>query len=73
MKHTRRHLALVKRKHEERSANDAAMKIGEFLDAVAGRAEDDAERAKMQRPHVAAKLTDRYQPHAPPGALCYGP
>eukprot|EP00873_Tetraselmis_striata_P035462 jgi/Tetstr1/455726/TSEL_004076.t1 len=63
----------VPRTFSQWSANDAARKIGEFLDAAAGRAEGDEERAKMQRLHVAAKLTDRYQPHAPRGALCYGP
>eukprot|EP00873_Tetraselmis_striata_P022732 jgi/Tetstr1/442996/TSEL_031056.t1 len=106
MEHTRRHLGLVKRKHEvsealeiaavhllssskagqrvrlegapprtfshQWSANNAAKKIGGFLDAVAGRAEDDTEGARLQR-HVAAKLTDRYQPPAPSGAPCYGP
>eukprot|EP00873_Tetraselmis_striata_P042674 jgi/Tetstr1/462938/TSEL_007886.t1 len=103
LENTRRHLALVKRKHEEVSealeiaavlrlptgqanervlkvrrtfshwsANNAAKKMGEFLDAAAGRAADDAEGAKLQR-RVAAKLTDRYQPPAPSGAPCYGP
>eukprot|EP00873_Tetraselmis_striata_P017534 jgi/Tetstr1/437798/TSEL_002837.t1 len=72
MEHTRPHLALVKRKHEELSANNAAKKIGAFLDAAVGRAKDDAEGAKLQR-HVAAKLTGRYQPRATSGVLCYGP
>eukprot|EP00873_Tetraselmis_striata_P019008 jgi/Tetstr1/439272/TSEL_027714.t1 len=62
----------VPRTFSQWSANNAAKKIGEFLDAAACRAEDDAEGARLQR-HVAAKLTDRYQPLAPSGAPCYGP
>eukprot|EP00873_Tetraselmis_striata_P028422 jgi/Tetstr1/448686/TSEL_035926.t1 len=49
MEHTRRHLALVKRKHEKWSANNAAKKIGKFLDVAAGRAKDAAEGAGLQR------------------------
>eukprot|EP00873_Tetraselmis_striata_P046342 jgi/Tetstr1/466606/TSEL_011094.t1 len=54
------------------SANNAAKKIGEFPNGAACRAEDDAGGARLKL-HVAAKLTDRYQPPAPSGAPCYGP
>eukprot|EP00873_Tetraselmis_striata_P025485 jgi/Tetstr1/445749/TSEL_033397.t1 len=51
----------VPRTFSQWSANNAAKKIGEFLDAAAGRAEDDAEGVRLQR-HVASKLTDATSP-----------
>lgn len=55
------------------SANNAAEAMGEFLEAAASRAADEAEGARLQR-HVAAKLTARFQPApASRAGPCYGP